>query len=1537
MFLHLYLTNVQLFRPKQVAATMNMPVAEDKLSLSIIFRISSAATDRIVQEEDLEVNSDSTNQMASLDLVIPSHNDFEIFVSTLKNLMILNKKYFTSMHRDILLLQHHWMEIGKQFDATVNQSEWTIICCDRLSVDIGRNAILSLFRKYCQAMKTDPDEGISISKAVGLLEHIRKISLTLKAIPDPCEVVWNRIESSGKGSKPLGKQNVLPNNDDRNMLVFSDDNSIGGDSTIAVQKAKVRSQGKKSKVSEEYVSVQAFLNFMHNEQKDTNMTLNDARSIFARLNAQTYASQLSTDGITRDYASVPEQFSKDFISKTVFFNYLRSDANDAFNPEFGESEHDDMSLPLSSYWINSSHNTYLKNTAPRRKQHIGENTAPFDISMYTNALNRGTRCLEVDVWEGAGNQTGKAVVRFDEEKSVGKGNANKEGILFSDIVKVLHSFLVSEPSSLPIILFIESHCSIQVQESMVHNIHSILGTDDMIYVPSDEDIFDDTKLPSPNDLRGKVVLKFKMPSSGKDKVIYDDRDDFNDIDPFGEDAEIEKDMVLLPGVDALGSILFESSRELEKKNPNELVADASKKAKAARKAAEVAEDKAFNANVKVNRASDLANKLMKKAGLTPEKIERRLGKGSPVVEETKRASSVAEDSTTNEKENDTSVPTNEVKNAQIPHNATDDDATADDGTLYTTDSTVISKRKQGNFFSRVLGWVGTLDGSVSSDEDTYLRDDREAAQSMDEISDSDDDDSRDDIDFDIDESVLKEFDVDVNTFNELPTNVLEDLIERKIEKERAARLKAEGEDRFHKFQMHKGSISNVEKKLENMQENVDVDSGVEVEHFYGSSIDDTLLVHREAERDEEKASKLLGTATAAFNKRQQEYELAKKNLEMVERLKSYEEQLEAYMAKKKQAETATSTSKSEFQVSEERALETAENAKKAHEERKDAHQKEKDLVEKRRAIEDALDPAQEILDEKTTKYEEKKKRYTLVKHEHEKVTENIKKIEGSHRFKVERREASRGALSEDTATRKHRMEIEKQLKLNAKIQQTKKSRSEAEQERIEAEKVVRDLQEQLDECDDAIAKTKDFADKYDSYVEQMDQVAEEEKDAAKLREEAAHRAENVLQSINAHIHKLKTKISDINLVKEDGMSSRNVAVYGRACEKAKEKLDNAEIEFKEAQESYKWADAKLKDANELLNENSEVLKKAKANAVQLEHRVNAHEALKQNAINSYERLKTLQKEADDARVEASRLRVEAAEKENAVRRANDYKQRLSMVSEISPALSKLSLLYSSKLRYFEESMTLPAHNMHSIAEGKILQLLTNDPDEVSFQMRAFNKTHLSRTFPSRHKKLRGHTSNFNPVLPWSLGCQMVSMNQQICDAFVLVNDARFRTNGSCGYVLKPATLLERVPRRHQARIIPSKWQIKILSAYNLPKTRRKALAGPINPRIRVTLYDGGCGDPVVHLSSSLERNGLNPVWNEKRGAVFDNIKNSDCAVILFSVWDYNEGGVEEFIAAAGIPLSCMREGYRSVPLFDSNHMKCGAHAFTSLFVHVSSD
>ena len=78
-----------------------------------------------------------------------------------------------------------------------------------------------------------------------------------------------------------------------------------------------------------------------------------------------------------------------------FFSFLRSKDNSAIDPEH-ETVYQDMTQPLSHYFINSSHNTYLEGDQLRGKS---SNEA------YTRAFLQGCRCVEIDCWDDSKTQT----------------------------------------------------------------------------------------------------------------------------------------------------------------------------------------------------------------------------------------------------------------------------------------------------------------------------------------------------------------------------------------------------------------------------------------------------------------------------------------------------------------------------------------------------------------------------------------------------------------------------------------------------------------------------------------------------------------------------------------------------------------------------------------------------------------------------------------------------------------------------------------------------------------------------------------------------------------------------------------------------------------------------------------------------------------------------------------------------------------------------------------------------------------------------
>uniref|UniRef100_A0A8C5SMK2 Phosphoinositide phospholipase C n=1 Tax=Laticauda laticaudata TaxID=8630 RepID=A0A8C5SMK2_LATLA len=177
------------------------------------------------------------------------------------------------------------------------------------------------------------------------------------------------------------------------------------------------------------------------------------------------------------------------MDRDGFCRYLMSDEN---APVFLDrlELYQEMEHPLAHYFISSSHNTYLTG-----RQFGGKSS----VEMYRQVLLAGCRCIELDCWDGKGE---------DQEPIITHGKAMCTDILFKDVIQAIKetAFVTSE---YPVILSFENHCSKYQQYKMSKYCEDIFG-DLLLKQPLETHPLEPGRsLPAPNDLRKKILIKNK--------------------------------------------------------------------------------------------------------------------------------------------------------------------------------------------------------------------------------------------------------------------------------------------------------------------------------------------------------------------------------------------------------------------------------------------------------------------------------------------------------------------------------------------------------------------------------------------------------------------------------------------------------------------------------------------------------------------------------------------------------------------------------------------------------------------------------------------------------------------------------------------------------------------------------------------------------------------------------------------------------------------------------------------------------------------
>lgn len=259
-------------------------------------------------------------------------------------------------------------------------------------------------------------------------------------------------------------------------------------------------------------------------------------------------------------------------------------------------------------------------------------------------------------------------------------------------------------------------------------------------------------------------------------------------------------------------------------------------------------------------------------------------------------------------------------------------------------------------------------------------------------------------------------------------------------------------------------------------------------------------------------------------------------------------------------------------------------------------------------------------------------------------------------------------------------------------------------------------------------------------------------------------------------------------------------------------------------------------------------------------------------------------------------------------------------------------LVPSKAPEYKRLIAIPAgkpkgglENALKVEPDKVRRLSLSEPklekvtESHGMDVVRFTQKNVLRIFP---KGTRVDSSNYDPLIGWMHGAQMVAFNMQGNDKYLRWMQGMFRSNGRCGYVKKPEILMNVGPDGKvfdpQAEM-PVKKTLKV-KVYmgdgwklDFEPTHFDSYSPP-DFYTKVSIR-GVPADVKKYKTKTLDDK-WNPVWNE--GFVFP-LTVPELALLRVEVRE--DGVSEEFGGQTCLLVSELKQGIRAVPLFDREGVK----------------
>ncbi|KAI7744582.1 hypothetical protein M8C21_017209 [Ambrosia artemisiifolia] len=209
------------------------------------------------------------------------------------------------------------------------------------------------------------------------------------------------------------------------------------------------------------------------------------------------------------------------------------------------------------------------------------------------------------------------------------------------------------------------------------------------------------------------------------------------------------------------------------------------------------------------------------------------------------------------------------------------------------------------------------------------------------------------------------------------------------------------------------------------------------------------------------------------------------------------------------------------------------------------------------------------------------------------------------------------------------------------------------------------------------------------------------------------------------------------------------------------------------------------------------------------------------------------------------------------------------------------------------------------------------------QIVRFTQRNILRVYP---KGIRFDSSNYNPLVGWMHGAQMVAFNMQGYGRSLWLMQGMFRGNGGCGYIKKPDFLLTGGHEVFDPRVeLPVTIYMGEGWYYDFKHTHFDAYSPP-DFYVRIGIA-GVPADSIMKKSKSVE-DSWNPAWDEEFEFA---LTVPELALLRVEVHENDISEADDFAGQTCLPVREINKGIRPVPLYSQEGDKYPSVKLLMLF------